>query len=175
MKKIKIILILGLLLIGCSNNTEQIATEQFPHPESTEILYEEEIERGKIILYKDETGFRHAFVSEGDSINWINSGNAELNPEDGCTWTMINDVKTPIFTVAGVITNNEITDVVVKQKTIEKAGNIIQTEEGLTLWYTYFDILVEPNPGEPDPLKIEALSKEGDILWKDGVYPNETM
>ena len=76
---------------------------------------------------------------------------------------MINDVKTPIFTLAGVITNDEITDVIVKQKTEEKTANILYTKDGLKVWYAYFDILEEPNPGEPDPLKIEALSNEGEI------------
>jgi hypothetical protein len=170
MKKIIIFLILVLLLIGCSHDAEQVLTEQFPYPESTEILYEETIEKGEIILYKDESGFRHAFVTQGESQNWTNSGNAELNPIDGFSWTMINDVKTPIFTLAGVITNDEITDVIVKQKTEEKTANILYTKDGLKVWYAYFDILEEPNPGEPDPLKIEALSNEGEILWKDGVY-----
>jgi hypothetical protein len=35
------------------------------------------------------------------------------------------------------------------------------------VWYVTFDVLEKENP---DPLKIEASSDTGEILWKDGVY-----
>ncbi|WP_238933340.1 hypothetical protein [Brevibacillus choshinensis] len=45
----------------------------------------------------------------------------------------------------------------------------METEQG-RIWFTYFDILENPDPGKPDPLKIEALSSSGVIVWKDGIY-----
>ena len=52
MKKFIILLILVLSLIGCSHDAEQVWTEQFPYPESTEILYKETIEKGKLYYTK---------------------------------------------------------------------------------------------------------------------------
>lgn len=171
MKKLIILLILGLLLSGCSRNTEQKFTEQFPFSKSTVILYEQTLEKGDIVLYKDETGFRHAFIPKWkDSKYWISSANGELNPQDGFDWTMINDVNTPLVTFAGIITNDKITDVIVKQKTLEKKSSVVQTEKEQRIWFTYFDTLEKADPGQPAPLKIEALSSQGEILWKEGIY-----
>lgn len=169
MKKYIMIFILGLLMVGCSSNTTEKFLDNVSYPKSTEILYKEEIENGTIILYKDESGFRHAFISDKlKSINY--SGNGELNPKDGFDFTMNNDPKIPIVTFAGVITNDEITDVLVKQKTVEKKAKVIEIDKDLIIWFTYFDILEKPDPGKPDPLRIEALSSSREVLWKDGVY-----
>lgn len=150
--------------ISLTNTKENIS-----HPKSTEILYKEEIENGTIVLYKDKSGFRHAFIS--DKLKIINrSVNGELNPKDGFDCTMNNDPNIPIVTFAGVITNDEITDVLVKQKTVEKKAKIIELDKDLIIWFTYFDILERPDPGKPDPLRIEALSSSGEVLWKHGVY-----
>lgn len=62
MRKLIMLLILGLLLSGCSRNTEGEFSEHVPFPKSTEILYEQTVEKGTIVLYKDESGFRHAFI-----------------------------------------------------------------------------------------------------------------
>jgi hypothetical protein len=43
-----------------------------------------------------------------------------MNPAEGVSWTMINDTKTPIFTLAGVISNSQVKSILVKQKTVEK-------------------------------------------------------
>lgn len=144
------------------------AKENISHPKSTEIFYKEEIENGTIVLYKDESGFRHTFISEKlKSSN--NSGNVELNPKDGFDWTMTNNPQIPIVTFAGVITNNEITDVLVKQKTVEKKAKVIEIDKDLSIWFTYFEILESSNIG-PHPLRIEALSSKEEVLWKEGVY-----
>lgn len=169
MKKYIMIFILGLLMVGCSFNEMESFKENVPYPKSTEILYKEELENGTIILYKDESGFRHAFISKKFKVV-NNSGNSELNPKDGFDWTMNNDPNIPIVTFAGVITNDQITGVRVKQKTLEKRAKVIEIDKGLDIWFTYFDILEEPDLRKPDPLKIEALSNNSEVLWKDGVY-----
>ena len=86
---------------------------------------------------------------------------------------MINNPKIPITMFGGIITNEQITTVLVKQKTIEKEATIVETNEGFRGWYVTFDSLENANPGEPDPLKIEAFDTNGNILWKDGVYEDE--
>jgi hypothetical protein len=145
--------------------------EVAPYPQSTEILYEEYIENGTMLLYKDESGFRQAFYSEKEGY-WSHTGNAELNPKDGFTWNMNNNPNIPLAMFSGVITEDKIQQVIVKQKTVEQEAKIIVTKEGYRIWYANFDILEEPSHGEPDPLKIEAFDIHGNVLWKDGVYEN---
>lgn len=175
MKKLTFMFIILLPIItACSYNTSQNTEgfiESVPYPKSTEILYEENVENGKIILYKDDTGFRIAFNSHKKGY-WIHSSNAELKPKDEFVWTMDNDPSIPLAMFAGVIVNEKIEQVIVKQKTLEKEAKIIETDEGMRVWFTIFDILEEQDSGEPDPLKVEALDGNGNILWKDGIYDN---
>ena len=103
MRKYIVIFLLGFLMVGCTSNTIEKFVDSVPYPESTEVLYKEEIENGTIIFYKDESGFRHAFVSDKlKSLN--NSRNLELNPQDGFAWTMMNIYNIPMVTFAGVMT-----------------------------------------------------------------------
>ena len=83
---------------------------------------------------------------------------------------MNNDPSIPLAMFAGVIVNDKIEQVIVKQKTLEKEAKIIETDEGMRVWFTIFDILEEQDSGEPDPLKVEALDGNGNILWKDSIY-----
>ncbi|MBP1933369.1 hypothetical protein [Ammoniphilus resinae] len=157
------------ILAGCTLSNNDIVMKQFmekaPNPESIVVLHKEELNNGIIILYKDESGFRHAFFSEKLGY-WNMSGNAELNPKDGFNWTMNNDSNIPIVTFAGVLTNDKIKKVMIKQETLESQAKIIETEQG-RIWFTYFDTLENANP---DPLKVEALSDSGQIVWKEGIY-----
>lgn len=142
--------------------------EKAPFPESIELLHQEELPVGIMVLYKDETGFRHAFYSHSLGY-WTISGNGCFNPPDGLTWTMIHDPNIPIASFAGVITDDEITDVMVRQLTLHRQAKIIDTEKG-RIWYTYFDRLENADPGQPSPLKIEGLSSRGQLIWKEGIY-----
>jgi hypothetical protein len=99
---------------------------------------------------------------------WNASSNSELNPSDGFTWGMTNDPNIPIATFAGVITNDEIQKVIVRQKNLDKQAKIVTTKQG-RFWFTYFDNLEEA-ASQSDTLKIEAFTSEGNILWKDGIY-----
>lgn len=53
---------------------------------------------------------------------------------------------------------------------MEQKAIIIETDDGKRVWFAAFDILEESDNGQPDPLKIEAYYKEGQLCWKDGVY-----
>lgn len=172
MKKFVLLFTIILIIAACSNKTIKITNEfleKVPYPKSTEIIYEENVKDGEIILYKDQTGFRIAFRSDKTG-DWIQSSNAELKPKDGFDWTMNNDPTIPIVMFAGVITTEKIKQVIVKQRTVENEAKIIENEEGLRFWFTTFDTLEESYSGEPDPLKIEAFDSNGNLFWKEGVY-----
>lgn len=177
MKKFFLFSTIILIIAACSINTIKIHDEfieNVPYAKSTEIIYEENVENGEIILYKDETGFRIAFRSDSTG-DWTHSSNAELKPKDGVNWTMNNDPTIPIAMFAGVITTEKIIQVIVKQRTLENEAKIIETSEGMRVWFTIFDTLEESDSGEPDPLKIEAFGSNGNLLWKDGVYEKEAF
>ncbi|RXT03934.1 hypothetical protein [Ammoniphilus sp. CFH 90114] len=169
MKRIMILLIFLTILAGCSLSNNDKIMDQFmgkaPYAESIVVLHKEELDRGIMMLFKDESGFRHALFSRKLGY-WNMSGNAELNPKDGFTWTMSNDPNIPIVTFAGIVTNDEIKKVMVRQETLSEQAKIIETEQG-RVWFTYFDTLENADPA---PLKIEALSDRGQILWKEGIY-----
>jgi hypothetical protein len=169
-KRISLMILLMIFITGCSISSEDKIhklLEKTSYPKTFELLYQEEVENGMVVLYKDESGFRHAFFSNKTEY-WNISGNAELNPKDGFTWGMTNDPNIPKLTFAGLITDDEIQNVMVRQKTLNQQAKIVSTEQG-RFWFTYFDNLEEA-PGQSDPLKIEALSGNGDIVWKDGIY-----
>ncbi|MEK4628302.1 MAG: hypothetical protein ABS944_15030 [Solibacillus sp.] len=173
MKKILLIAIPLLLLTACSFTSNSNITEEFlesvPYPNSTEILDKQQKDDYEVVFYKDESGFRIGY-KKLDYKYWTNTANGEINPDDGFDWVMINDPKVPITLFGGIITNKQITTVLVKQKTIEKEATIVETNEGFRGWFVKFDSLENAISGEPDPLKIEAYDTNGTILWKDGVY-----
>lgn len=143
--------------------------ENVVYPQSTVIIYKENFKNGVIVLYKDKTGFRSDFFILKENY-FVHGGNAELNPEDGLSWTMRNDPHIPIALFGGVITDEMIEKVIVKQRTVEQKAKIIDINDGKRYWFAIFDVLEEPLNGEADPLKIEAYDKEGNLYWKSGVY-----
>jgi hypothetical protein len=167
-------IILGLLLtIACSKQDKNSSTDVFkgnvPYSKSDIVYYREDLEKGSIVLYKKDTsGFRLAFFSNKLKEWHVSIGNGvEINPKEGVGWTMVNEAQTPIVIFAGVISNNQIKSIVVKQKTLEKNAKIIKVNQDLSVWFVIFDVL---EYGIPDPLKIEGMSDKGEILWKNGVY-----
>lgn len=171
MKKMILLSIILLLITACSNNNiNEDFLKNVPLPgSSTKILYEQQKKDYKIVLYQDESGFRVGY-KKLDGKYWTHTGNGELNPEDGFNWVMNNNPTIPIALFGGIITNEQITAVLVKQITMEKEATIVETDEGLRCWFVTFDSLEKPDYGEPDPLKVEAFDKNGKILWQEGVY-----
>ena len=166
---ISIVLITSACTLKESDDIEKQIMKKVPFPQSTIILHTEKFNEGEVILYEDESGFRAAFFSAKDDYI-LSSSNAEVNPKDGFTWTMGNDPNVPFVLFSGVITDEKIEEVVVKQKTLGRKAKIIETNEGKRIWYATFDVLEKADIGKPDPLKIEAYDNEGNIYWKDGVY-----
>ncbi|PQP87444.1 hypothetical protein CPT76_24260 [Paenibacillus sp. AR247] len=163
-RRIFLFILLMILITGCSSTEDKIDKLLEKTGKPFELLYQEEVENGMIVLYKDESGFRHAYFSNKTKY-WNISGNAELNPIDGFTWGMTNDPNIPKLTFAGLIIDDEIQNVIVRQTTVNQQAKIVSTDQG-RFWFTYFDNLDESS----DHLKIEALAGNGDIVWKDGVY-----
>lgn len=170
---ISIILLITLITSACSlktsNDNENRFMKKVPYPESTHILYTKKSDVGTIVLYEDETGFRAAFDT-GQENRFMSTGNIELYPKDGFAWGMENDPSIPLVLFAGVITEEKIDSVIVKQKTLEKKATVINTKDGKRVWFIPFNELEESDKGKPDPLKIEALDKEGNVYWKEGTY-----
>jgi hypothetical protein len=161
------IITLGACTVSEKPSIEEQVKKLVPFPKSTNILHIEDHTGGKMILYKDKSGFRAAFYKEEDDYLQSTS-NAELTPRDGFNWTMDNNSDMAIF--AGVITDKKIKTVIVKQRTIEQQAKIIDIPEGERYWFTTFEVLEDSQNGEPDPLKIEAFDMEGKLYWKSGVY-----
>jgi len=170
---VSIIITIVLIISACTLKESEVIETQImdkvPFPQSTIIWHTEKFNDGEIILYEDKSGFRAAFFSAKDDY-FFGTGNAEVNPKDGFTWAMIHDPTAPFVLFSGVITDERIEEVVVKQITLEKKAKIIETNEGKTIWYATFDVLENADSGKPDPLKIEAYDSEGNIYWKDGYY-----
>lgn len=159
--------IIGACSTGEQNNVEEQIMDRVPFPESTNILHIENHKDGKVILIKDKSGFRVSFYIEKDD-HFQDTVNAELDPQDGFNWTMMNNPDRAIF--AGIITEEKIEKVIVKQRTVEHIAKIIDSNDGKRYWFTTFDELEESLNGKVDPLKIEAYDKEGNLYWKSGVY-----
>jgi hypothetical protein len=170
-KRLSLFIVLILFATGCTLSSEEkmdILLQKIGNSKALELLYQQKVDGGMFVLYKDDSGFRHAFFSNKTGY-WNVSANSELNPSDGFTWGMTNDPNIPKATFAGVITNDRIQKVIVRQKSSDKQAEIVKTEQGC-FWFTYFDKLDAATNGQADPLKIEALSSEGNLIWKDGVY-----
>ncbi|WP_394190668.1 hypothetical protein [Paenisporosarcina quisquiliarum] len=166
---ISIVLITSACNLKDSDNVENQIMKKVPFPQSTNILHTENYKDGTIILYEDQTGFRADFFSIKDDY-FSGGGNANGNPKDGFNWTMRNSPKIPLVLFAGVITDEEIKEVIVKQKTLKRNAKIIEINEGKRIWFTTFDVLEKADNGKSDPLKIEAYDNEGNMYWKDGIY-----
>ncbi|KEF37113.1 hypothetical protein M670_03706 [Schinkia azotoformans MEV2011] len=172
--KLKVILFVMLLTSACSfnattNSVDEKIMENVAYPQSTEIIYKENFKNGIIVLYQDRTGFRSDFFIIKENY-FVKGGNAELNPEGGLSWTMRNDPHIPIVLFGGVITDEKIEEIIVKQRTVEQKARIIDTDYGKRYWFATFEVLEESLHGEGDPLKIEAYDDKGNLYWKSGVY-----
>ncbi|WP_144240550.1 hypothetical protein [Paenibacillus sabinae] len=171
MKHLLVFVLLVTALSGClslTNNAIDQLMKSVPFPESTHLLYSTNVDNGKIALIIDESGFRTAFYSNRIN-NWNITGNADANPKDGFSWTMLNAPYIPIVIFGGVINDDNITTVLVKQRTLSKQAYVINLNQG-RYWYVLFDTLEQPEMNESDPLKIEAIEKNGEVLWKNGIY-----
>jgi hypothetical protein len=168
-----VFIFLTILLTSCTADKNGLTNEfieSVPHPDSTRILYEEYNAKEKFVIFEDKTGIRYGYFSM-TSDYWLHTGNIDPNPKSGGAWGMHNAPNIPVVIFCGVITDSSVQQVIVKQKTLEKNAKIIKLNgDTRKVWFVNFNILEKPGNGEPDPLKIEAYDKDGNIVWKDGVY-----
>ena len=143
--------------------------EAVPYPDSTEILYKEEADGMMLYFYKDETGFRHSVISSNGNI-MLNSDAVELDPKDGMNFTIHDAPELHIIILAGVISNEKIQTISLKQNGIENYGMIIEPKKGSRIWYVIFERTDLNFHMSKEPFKIEGLSDEGNVLWEDEVF-----
>ncbi|MFS0673749.1 hypothetical protein [Ornithinibacillus sp. 179-J 7C1 HS] len=138
-----------------------------PHPESTEILHKK-LEENKIsVFYKDEIG-NHLMVSSKKPSFDGNIKLNSLNPKDGFNWEQVSYSSYILF--GGSITNNQIEKVQVKQGYRVYEADILKINDNHSAWYSIF--VKESTSNEPETIKIEALDKNGIILWEESFEDN---
>ena len=172
------IILLGLLFFiiftgGCTASVDHSAQgdslmEAVPYPDSTEILDKLDIDEGRLYFYKDETGFRHSIVSNDSNIT-LNSETVELAPKAGVNWTLNDAAELNIIILAGVISNEKVQEISLKQNGIEHFGMIVETKKGVTVWYTIFDRAYDHRTISNELFKLQGLSDNGEVLWEDEV------
>lgn len=142
------------------------------YPASTEIIYTTEQEDNFIVFYRDEKGFHIGYKLEQVDY-WSFTGNGEMAPNDGFELAMNNNATIPHVMIGGIITDASITQVVVKQRTLQQEVTIINQGD-YKLWFTQFDELESADPAVlGDSLKIEAYNAEGALVWRHGIYENK--
>lgn len=165
------VLFFMFMLLGDKEDDLQLANQTFmesvPHPDSTEILYEHKTASYEVVFYTDESGFRIGYKEQNHE-QWTHAGIAETNPADGFAWVMEHDPTIPIALFGGMITDENISSVRVKQQTLEQQGTIFQLHDK-KVWYARFESL---ESGTPDALKIEAYNDQQELVWRQGIYDN---
>ena len=139
-------------------------SEILPYPESTEILYKEIQEKEFTIIYKDKTGYNLNFssIKSGYVSHWPLF---QIEPTDDINWT--GGTSHNEYFLGGFITDTEIKTVQVYENDEVHETNIIELTDNTSVWYTIFDYERKSTPEDADQIKIEALDKDGIILWED--------
>ena len=137
------VILLGLMFFvmfaaGCTSVQDDQFLSAVPYPDSTEILYKQEIDEGILYFYKDETGFRHSLVSYDGNV-YVNSDALELNPKMGADWSINEDPHLNIMILAGVISNEKIQTISIKQNRFEHLGVIVEPKKGPKVWFAMFE------------------------------------
>lgn len=141
------------------------------YPASTEILYTTEQDDNFIVFYKDEKGFHIGYKLEQVDY-WSFTGNGGMATNDGFELAMNNNPTIPHVMLGGIIPDASITQVVVKQRTVQQKATIINQGD-YKLWFTQFEELESADPTvSGDPLKIEAYNADGTLVWRHGIYEN---
>ncbi|MCD8510585.1 MAG: hypothetical protein LRY73_12415 [Bacillus sp. (in: Bacteria)] len=118
---------------------------------SNEIVYMSDYGDGRsfnlIVISRGSQYGKHLFLSKP-------------SPEDGINWT--TGASNTISHYGGMITDQDITRVMVYQPSGQQQATIKEMEDGTRIWYASFD------EWENQEMTIEALDKEGNLLWHGG-------
>ncbi|MBU9722885.1 MULTISPECIES: bZIP transcription factor [Bacillaceae] len=131
---------------------------------TTEFIFEEQLETGLMVIYKDEVGYRHSYYSTKNGF-WANSDYANVS-EVGVSWTVNHEQEVPLISTAGLITNENISDIIVRHDGRKREARIVNVDDNRRVWYTLDELLVPEFTAEP-VVTIEALSADGTLLWKN--------
>ena len=155
---------------GCTS-AQDAQDDQFwgaiPYPDSTELLYKEKIDEGILYFYQDETGFRHSLVSYDGNV-YVNNNAPKLAPKKCVHSLSINeDPRLNIIILAGVISNEKIQQITLKQEGYgANFGVIYEPKRGLKIWNVMFEKDYTPQ----EPFKIKGFSYKGEVLCEDEVF-----
>lgn len=147
------------------------------------ILYETKLEEGELTFYETEQGYRFSYYDAQQDTLHKTSPISLLTGEEGFGWDMLPMTNDEKVLLAGVITDSQIQSVHAIQFDTQKL--IEALEEGLPtnideyaevvdlgdfkIWYLFLEQLIESSNG-PDPLRIEALNAEKEVIWRNGIY-----
>lgn len=165
----KILALFTLLLLTACNPVKEDFLKSVPNPDDAHYLHEIQREKADIVLYQDNDGLHLAYKKYAGK-EWMFTSSLDFDMQDGFSWTMNNMPPLRVVLFAGLITDDEMTKVVVKQKTLQKEATIFQTDDGQRVWFATFDTLEDGDKNGPDPLKIEVLNDSDKLLWKSGIY-----
>ncbi len=137
--------------------------EIFPYRENTEILYKNVTDSEYTIFYKDETGYNLRIASKANRLShFLNFYNLEpdepINSWGGNSGNLVK--------YGGFITDTNIQSVQVKQNERKHKAEIIKINESTYVWYCVFESERKSIRDTPDKMKIQALDKEGNIIFE---------
>lgn len=160
---ISVLFVSILVLTGCSQEDESSHKQQIyksiPESEAVEEVYHiEVIDSGFLVFYRSNNGLRAGIIDE--KLKWITkSGDASLNPEKGMSVFFSNRKEENLYFSYGVISNPGIVEVISSNDNIEKEAKIIKTNEGVRLWFVFYD-----KPTESIWPDIIGISEDGQRL-----------
>lgn len=67
----------------------------------------------------------------------------------------------------GMITDNQIQRVEISQNDEVHTPEIVEVNNELRIWYSFFDYESKPLQAEPDKLKIQALGNDDVVIWEE--------
>ncbi len=141
----------------------------FPYHENTEIIYKNVTDTEYTIFYKDETGYNLRIASKVNRLfHFMNFDSLEPGePINSWGGNFGNLAK-----YYGFITDTNIQSVQVKQNELIHKAEIIKINESTNVWYCIFEAERKSIRETPDKMKIQALDKEGNIIFEESVVGN---
>jgi len=151
------------------------------------ILYETKLEEDNLTFYETEQGYQFSYY-DAQQDAWHKTPPMSLpTDEEGFDWAMLRMTQTEQVMLGGIITDPQIESVHAIQfdtqefiETIEVKAFTTWTDSyaevvdlgDFKIWYLFLEQLIESSNG-PDPLRIEALNAEKEVIWRSGIYNGE--
>lgn len=148
------------------------------------ILYETKLEEGELTFSETEKGYQFSYYDAQQDM-WHDTTPTPLPTRaEGFDWTMLRMANTEKVLLGGVITDAQIqsihaiqfdTEELIKTLEVEWFANWTDSYAEIVdlgdykIWYLFLERLIDSS-NEADPLRIEALNAEKEVIWREGVY-----